>query len=50
MKDVVAQWVYPHLTALSYMRHFSVVYELGADITELWLRPPLEIRVVQMPI
>ncbi len=45
VKDVVAQWVYPHLTALAYMRHFSVVYEIGADISELWVSPPKEIRI-----
>ena len=50
VKDVVAQWVYPHLTALTYMRHFQVVYELGEEITELWLRPPREIRIHEVKI
>ena len=50
VKDVVAQWVYPHLTALTYMRHFKVVYELGEDITELWLNPPREIRIHEAPV
>jgi len=26
VKDIVAQWVYPHLTALTYLRHFNVVF------------------------
>lgn len=26
-KDLVAQWVYPHLTALSYLRHFQTVFK-----------------------
>jgi squalene-hopene/tetraprenyl-beta-curcumene cyclase len=40
VKDVVAQWVYPHLTALTYLRHFQTVYSYGANIDELWLSPP----------
>jgi hypothetical protein len=32
------------------MRHYRVVYELGADITELWLKPPREIRTNEAPI
>ena len=40
VKDVVAQWVYPHLTALTYLRHYNVVYKQGADIRELFKTPP----------
>lgn len=40
VKDVVAQWVYPHLTALTYLKHYSVVYSQGADIRELFKTPP----------
>ncbi len=40
VKDVVAQWVYPHLTALTYLRHYNVVYKQGADIRELFKSPP----------
>jgi hypothetical protein len=32
------------------MRHFQVVYELGEEITELWLRPPREIRIHEVNI
>ena len=45
VKDVVAQWVYPHLTALTYMRHYHVVFKQGADILELWRNPPKKIRI-----
>ena len=27
VKDIVAQWVYPHLTALTYLRHYNVVFK-----------------------
>ena len=50
VKDVVAQWVYPHLTALTYMRHYRVVYEQGEDISELWLNPPKEIKMHEVPL
>jgi hypothetical protein len=40
IKDIVAQWVYPHLTALSYLRHFQTVFKQGADIRELFLVEP----------
>lgn len=45
MKDIVAQWVYPHLTALSYLRHHQSVFRQGADIRELWLQEPAYIAV-----
>lgn len=37
VKDKVAQWVYPHLTALAYLRHHQTVFKQGADIRELYL-------------
>ena len=40
VKDIVAQWVYPHLTALTYLRHYNVVFHQGADIEELFNQKP----------
>jgi hypothetical protein len=44
-KDIVAQWVYPHLTALSYLRHHQTVYRTGADIRELFIEEPAYIAI-----
>lgn len=35
----MGQWVYPHLTALAYLRYMRTVVKLGADLKELWLDP-----------
>lgn len=39
MKDVTAQWVYPHITALAYLRYHETVFKQGAPIKELWISP-----------
>ena len=44
MKDITAQWVYPHLTALAYLRYHKTVFNHGADIFELWVNPPASIE------
>lgn len=46
-KDIVAQWVYPHLTSFGYLRYFRI-YEDNincADIFELWKNPPKNNRL-----
>jgi Squalene-hopene cyclase N-terminal domain len=49
IKDIVAQWVYPHLTALSYLRHHQTVFKVGADIRELYLTEPPYIAIDEVP-
>jgi squalene cyclase len=48
-KDMVAQWVYPHLTALTYLRHHQTVFRQGADIRELWIHEPAYIAIDEVP-
>ena len=47
-KDMVAQWVYPHLTALSYLRHHQTVFRQGADLRELWVIEPPYIAIEEV--
>jgi squalene-hopene/tetraprenyl-beta-curcumene cyclase len=48
-KDMVAQWVYPHLTALTFLRHHKTVFKHGADIRELWVREPTYFAIDEVP-
>lgn len=43
LKNIVAQWAYPHMTGLAYLRHVEYVNNVGADITELWVKAPKSI-------
>ena len=45
IKDIVAQWVYPHLLPLAYLRYHQTVYDVGEDILELWVNEPDYIAV-----
>ncbi|KAL4496596.1 hypothetical protein ABPG72_015957 [Tetrahymena utriculariae] len=41
VKDIIAQWVYPHLTALAYLRYQRTVFNVAiADLRELWVNYP----------
>ena len=40
IKDIIAQWVYPHLLPLAYLRYHQTVFDVGEDIKELWLTEP----------
>lgn len=48
IKNIVAQWVYPHLTALSYLRYHQTVFKVGADIRELYLEEPPYIAIEEI--
>lgn len=43
LKNIVAQWAYPHMTGLAYLKSVKYVSNQGADITELWVKPPKSI-------
>ena len=48
IKDYVGQWVYPHLTALAYLRHQRKVFKIHDSsnfLNELWLNPLKEILI-----
>jgi len=49
MKNIVSQWVYPHLTALAYMRYNELVINVGADLQEIYSKGSC-IHIEQMKI
>lgn len=40
MRDLTAQWVYPHLVPMAYLRCVEAVFPLGCGLDELWVAPP----------
>ena len=42
MRNIVAQWVYPHLTALAYLRDCQTIFNIGAPLDELILKSDSE--------
>lgn len=45
IKDITAQWVYPHVTPLAYLRYHRTVFKHGASVFELYTNPPSEIYI-----